>query len=172
MDESQKIDALQQAYCDDEKIRQILDVFAGYQNSVRTVNVDIILTKIGGSNIKQREIVARLKYLQELGFGSFRKGARQHRSRFEFPRSKGPRYIALFGQGSDEKDLPDDTSEDFMTEDGASDAGNDQKFITHKFQLRERAEVTFSLPRNLTMIEANRLCLWIRSLPFDGNDEA
>lgn len=172
MNESQEqIDALQQAYRDDDRMRQILDAFAGYQNSMRTVNVDVIWNRIGRSNIKRSQIVAALKRLQELGFGTYTKGAHQYPSRFGFPRSKGPLWIALLAQGSDEEDLPDDTSEEIMTDDGKPSAGIDQNLIVHKFRLREDAEVAFSIPGNLTLVEAKRLCLWIKSLPLDGDGE-
>lgn len=171
MDESQQqIDDLKQAYRDDDGVRQILDAFATYQNSMRTVNVDVIWNKVGRQNIKRSKVVAALKRLQELNFGTYTKGAHQYPSRFGFPRSKGPLWVALLAQGSEEEDLPDDTS-DLTLEDETFDAGNDGNLIVHKLRLREDTEVAFSLPKNLTPIEAKRLCLWIKSIPLSGDGE-
>jgi hypothetical protein len=86
-------------------------------------------------------MTAALKRLQELGFGTYIKGAHQYPSRFGFPRSKGPLWIALLAQGSDEEDLPDDTFDDIMAEGSTLDAGGDGNLIAHKFRLRGDTEV-------------------------------
>lgn len=174
MDESQEqIEALQQAYQNDDEMRHVLDAFSRYQNSMRTVNVDVIWNRVGRGKIKRSQVVTALKRLQELGFGTYTKGAKGHPSRFGFPRAKGPLWISLRAQGEKEEDLPDDTTDDPTIFEGFDDinAGGDPSSVIHRFRLRQDKEVVFNLPADLTFIEAKRLSLWLKSIPFDSDGD-
>lgn len=171
MNESQQqVEALRQAYGDDEGMRQVLEAFSKYQNSMRTVNVDVIWSRIGRSNTKRSQIVAALKRLQELGFGTYTKGAHQYPSRFGFPRSKGPLWLAGLAEGRDEEDLPDDTSDNQSIDEDDFPTSDDGD-VVHKFRLRHEKEIFIALPIDLTSKEGKRLSLWLKSLPFDSDGE-
>lgn len=177
MDETEEqIKALQQAYRENDGMQKVLDAFATYQNSMRTVNVDVIWNKVARTSppIKRSEVVGALKSLGELDFGVYTKGAHGYPSRFTFPRSKGPLWVSLLAQGeTEEEDLPDDTSEtpiDWSLNDETIDAGSLGNLVVHKIRLRENVGTSLSLPHDLTQTEAKRLCLWIRSIPLIDED--
>lgn len=172
MDESdEQVEALQAAYSSEDHIRKVLDVFATYKNAMRTVNVDVVWTKAGGrASLNRSEVVAALKRLQELGFGTYTKGAHGYPSRFGFRPLRGPLWVALLAQGSDAEDLPDDPGELPGEESWESlEPGALEGWVDHKFRLRQDVEISFSLPGNLSSKEANRLSLWVKCIPLDGD---
>lgn len=173
MEESdEQVEALQAAYTSEDHTRKVLDVFAKYKNAMRAVNVDVVWAKAGGrASLKRSEVVAALKRLQELGFGTYTKGAHGYASRFGFRPSRGPLWLALLAQGSDEEDLPDDPGE-LPGEDSWESLDEPEAlegWVAHKFRLRQDVEISFSLPGNLSSKEAKRLSLWVKCIPLDGD---
>ncbi|MDN7845788.1 hypothetical protein QZM05_22610 [Burkholderia multivorans] len=178
MEENQdQIDALQQAYQDDGVMTQVMNAFGKYKNAMREVPVDRIWDRIGRGAVKRSDVVAALKQLQELGFGSYTKGAHGYASRFGFARSQGPLRLSMLARGiEEEEDLPDDFYAEgdelkSSTADLAIDSMGDAESVTHRFLLRQDLEVAFSLPADLSFKEAKRLSLWLKSIPFDSDGE-
>jgi hypothetical protein len=176
MEENQEqIDALQQAYQDGAAMAQVMNAFGKYRNAMREVTVDRIWDRIGRGAVRRSDIVAALKQLQELGFGSYTKGAHGYASRFGFARSQGPLRLSMLARGiAEEEDLPDDfypEGEELKADADAIDSMGDGDSVTHRFLLRQDREVAFSLPADLTFKEAKRLSLWLKSIPFDSDGE-
>lgn len=175
MSESKKqLQQLQQAFQEDAGMQAVINAFSTYQYAVSEVNVDRIWSKAGRSMVKRSRIVAALKMLQELGFGTYIKGAHGHPSRFGFAHLQRPDRLALQATGAEDDELPDDFSTTGPDEALRSMPGQlasleeNSNHVAHRFRLRESIDVVFSLPRDLTYQEAKRLSLWIKSLPFDS----
>jgi hypothetical protein len=178
MEENQEqVDVLQQAYQDDGVMAQVMNAFGKYRNAMREVTVDRIWDRIGRGAVRRSDIVAALKQLQELGFGSYTKGAHGYASRFGFARSQGPLRLSMLARGiAEEEDLPDDFyPEGDEIKSGAADLAidsmGDGDSVTHRFLLRQDLEVAFSLPADLTFKEAKRLSLWLKSIPIDSDGD-
>lgn len=170
MDASQEqIISLQYEYQNDNAMEQVLDAFSKYMNSMRVVTVDRIWNRVGTNKIKRSQVVSALKKLHSLEFGIYTKGVKGYASRFTFPIAKGPLWLSLLAQGGEEDDLPDDTSNDFIVNE--DETGDDNDLVSHKFLLRNNSEIIFNLPSDLTIIEAKRLGLWLKSIPFDSDGE-
>ncbi len=179
MEENQEqIEALQQAYQDDAVMAQVMNAFARYKNAMREVPVDRIWDRVGRGSVRRAEIVAALKQLQDLGFGSYTKGAHGYASRFGFARAQGPLRLSMLARGiAEEEDLPDDfypEGEERKTgeiDPLGIDLADGEESVTHRFLLRQDLEVEFSLPADLSFKEAKRLSLWLKSIPFDSDGE-
>lgn len=179
MEENQEqIETLQQAYQDDAVMAQVMNAFGKYKNAMREVAVDRIWDRIGRGAVRRSDIVAALKQLQELGFGSYTKGAHGYASRFGFARSQGPLRLSMLARGiAEEEDLPDDFYSEVEERKPSEldppgiDFAGDEESVTHRFLLRQDLEVAFSLPADLTFKEAKRLSLWLKSIPFDSDGD-
>jgi DNA-binding MarR family transcriptional regulator len=160
--------ALRRLYRSDKAAKALLDHLAGRErNWGEEVDVDRLAAKV---EVPRPDVVRALKAFEEVGLGRYISGRRGLKSRFR-------RYVDLLvvaryasGQAGD----IDEVSLAAASEDEALDATgalsdvsrNGSSDLTHRFQLRPDAPISFDLPRDLTSSEADRLANYIRTLPF------
>ena len=153
----------------DECANALFSYFSGREKDSSTSKVDRLLAVVrrkDGEAFGRRELISVLKHLGEFDCGTFYTGRKGHPSRFEW--SVGLRSLgsaALGGSGQIAYLESDDTLIDddglILIEPETSEG------IRHQYKLREDFTVAFRLPADISKREADRLSMFISSLPFD-----
>jgi hypothetical protein len=155
---------LREIYERDDAARRLFDNFAKRHNDYR---VTTVATAVRLTDTSESEIKSLFKELTELGVGKYMVSRRGSKSRIEWIYSM--KNLGEYAQGKTfqlepiNNSLPDDS------ETGLSDEldADDNELPTHNYLLRTGLRIEFRLPADITAKEAERLALFIRSLPFD-----
>jgi hypothetical protein len=152
---------LKELYEDSEIAKTFLDHMAARKRNQSETKVDRALDIFSkeGFNFARGDIVGLFQRLQDASCGQFVVGRRGWRSRFVW--SVGSLSASRLASGEMQE------VEDIIT-DEEYDAGDEQEeLISHSFNLRPDLEVTMNLPADLSTKEAERLSLFVRSLPME-----
>ena len=117
---------------------------------------------------ERKDVVELFKELEDLQLGHFIPGRRGAQSRFEWRVRLTDVARAAFGEideieEADHDDLDDET-EVVIEED--TDANTDNFMLEHTFALRADLHIKLTLPADLSEKEADRLSMFIKTLPF------
>jgi hypothetical protein len=116
-----------------------------------------------GAGLERAYVILAMRELDQLRFGKFTVGRRNHESRMTWEVSLGDLGKVAQGLAAD--------FEDPVLSHGVAQApdvpGAGSNEILHVFHLRPELRVSLRLPSNLTAAEARRLADFVLSLPFD-----
>lgn len=158
--------------CDSKPVAShIFDYLVSYQRSDYEILVEELQDYFHetGRTFARQDIIDIFKELEKFGCGEFVAGRRTKKSRFKarFP-------LNIIGQQADETEPSQESSQKSEYEEQVSIAKqisqNNENItqIPHSFALRPNFHVELKLPINFTDSEAERLCKFIKTLPF-GN---
>lgn len=149
---SETIERLKQLYGSDADFKTLCNWMAEREN-------DSSETKAERASqvtlIPYSRVVALFRELEDFDCGKLIEGRKGRKTRFSW--EYGLRSIGQCAKGMSVSltPSPDD-----------SDDAIDSKIITHSFQLRPKCAVSVALPADLSTSEAERLALWVKTLPF------
>jgi hypothetical protein len=156
-----QVPELRRLYAADDAVRFVLDHFANRDRNQNTSTVRRVEQNLlrDGKAISRADIVRAFKSLETAGCGTFKAGRWQHESRFEWQIPSKSAGQAAAGEINDlDGEVPPPEIDD-----------RDDELTEHSYWLRPPAlQVKFSLPNDLTSIEADRLARFIRTLPSQG----
>lgn len=140
-----------------EAAARLFEVFSSRKYDSRETTVARAAAKAGAD---YSTMLSVFRELGNLGAGRFVQGRHGYPSRIEWKFSI--RSLGAVAKG--EKAAPDQVSADAVEDE--ADEEEREGVLTHEFQLRDGLKAQFNLPANLTEKEADRLSLFIKSLPF------
>jgi DNA-binding MarR family transcriptional regulator len=138
--------------------KAFLERLANRTRSSRFTTVEHVIRFTRGT---RKDVVELFKSLEELGLGAFIPGRRGGQSRFEW-------HVRLTDVGQaaigEVEEIEQATEHELEEEDEEDE--EEEGMVSHEYTLRPGAKVEFSLPSNLTQKEADRLAMFIKTLPF------
>lgn len=152
---------LKELYEGSEVAQAFLDHMAVRQRNQSETKVDRILVILSdeGFDFARGDIVRLFQRLQDAGCGQFVIGRRGWPSRFVWNVGSLAASRLASGEVQEVEDV---------TTDEEDDGGDEQEeFTSHSFNLRPDLVVTMDLPADLSTKEAERLSLFVRSLPME-----
>jgi hypothetical protein len=158
--ENTDIQELRRIYEENHNAKVLCDYLADRGKALSRSPVDGLLSRLGrhGAKIRRPDLIKLLKEFERLQLGEFLAGRRGKPSRFKWKAdsisvgkvaSGTAEELAWLGTGSAE-----------------SETEAEIEMLTHLYRLRMGLTLNLVLPANLTTEEAERLCLFIRSIPF------
>lgn len=159
--------ALRNLYQKNPVAGAMLDEFAGRERNRTETKVDNLLyLTVENRPIKRGEIIRVFQELEAIGCGSFVVGRKGHGSRFEWTVG-----LPSVGKAAAGEDLPVEAiSDEERQEEAAQVPEGERKLYT--FPLRPNMDVRLELPLDLSLAEASRLSDFIKSLPFNRDENA
>lgn len=156
------VEGLRKLYRDNVLARQLLDHFASRNYNQKETRVERVLQLAadGGGEVSRTDVIDVLKTLAELGCGQFLVGRRGRPTRIAWTTDMVTVGKLATGEVAHESAGVSSPAESDETEQWA-------EFMGHTFHLRPDFEIELELPVDLTKSEAERLALFVRSLPFD-----
>jgi hypothetical protein len=151
-------------YRTDPVARRLFDWLAVRQNDATETTVERAAAK---SVTSYSEMLRLFKKIEDLGIGTFIEGRRGHKSRITWLYS-----VRSIGEAAREEvgDLrgiePGKVDNEGDEPENEEHAHSSSQSFCHRLQLRTDFEVCVDLPRDLTQKEAERIAVWVRSLPF------
>jgi len=162
------LEALRLSYQTIPELAAICDELGNRQNNRQMTNIKSFLSKLNQNSIEpilQGKLIAAFRELERLDCGEYVEGRRGYKSRFVWNSDFGSLSIcrAAFGEM-----LSTPQDEDSQDDDTGYNGDNEHMTdLDHQFHLRDTYQVEISLPVNLTVAEAKRLAMFIKSLPLD-----
>ncbi len=118
------------------------------------------------ANASRSDVVELFRQMEELDLGVYRLGRRGQPTRFEWSVAMVETARAALGEGDDV--LPLEDSELYIEENSEEEEEEEEgDHIEHRYVLRRDLTAHFSLPADLTKVEAERLSKFILTLPLD-----
>lgn len=156
-------EALRELYTSSEVAKAFFDHMASRQRRQSETRVHRILEVLNrdGFDFSRRDIVDLFKSLQEIGCGRFYPGRHSWPSRHVWGEVNSLAVARLAIGEEDETELLEDGGE---AEDMYEDEGS---LLTHTFNLRSDLAIKIHLPSDLSVNEAERLSLFVKSLPME-----
>lgn len=149
-------------YQSDETARALFDHFAGRKNKANETTADAVVSATGAW---RADGVNLLKKLSELGLGQYYIGRRGSPTRIEW--LYDIRNLGRVAQGAPLALIPSDSENSEAEEEAiAAVSSSPKETIHHSHQLRSNFQIQIALPADLTDREAERIGVWVRSLPF------
>lgn len=148
-----------------EIANRFFEDLAQREKNYRATSVERARAITGG---KRSDVIDLFRDMERVGLGDFVIGRRGGKSRFEWKVGMVDAGRVATGESSTVADIGESEYEvDTTVEIEDVDDGGD--LISHSFMLRKgRDPVVFSLPEDLTQLEARRLSAFISSLPFEA----
>jgi hypothetical protein len=158
--DQEKISKIQALYQADLIAKKFFDFAATRERSSETT-VRRVASHLSEGN---RQVIKLFKKLEEIGLGTFVVGRHGAKSRFRWLFSlpsvgKVARMETKKLEEINPEPGPESESED------QADA-SDKEVITHSYQIRRDVAVRIALPYDLNEKEAERMAIWIRTLPL------
>ncbi len=159
------LEALRSSYQNIPELAAICDELGNRQNNQRSTMIKSFLDKLnrnGADTIHQWKLIAAFRELERLDCGKYIEGRHGYKSRFEWNSEFGSLSIcrAAFGETLS-------TQQDEELQDDEETYVDESPELDHQFHLRDTYQVEISLPVNLTVGEAERLAMFIKSLPLE-----
>lgn len=162
---------LRRLYSEDGCAKAILDHAAGRKKNSGKTDVDrleAVLRQESGK-FSRREIISTLKQLEKLHCGVFIIGRRGQPSRFEWT-------VEMIGLGKTAQGEQAEvgflgTSDQEVEEAEERQPESNAETLKHFFMLRPHFSVVLNLPRDLSTKESLRLAEFIKTLPFNAEDQ-
>ena len=158
---------LKKLYRNNESARKLLDYLGARKNNMNQTTVDRLVSALSNDGVTRGQVIGALKELAKLLYGEFKNGRKGQQSRMLWRFGTVSLGQAASGKGMIVKEILPDCEEDEVEPQGLSDPG--PSFMSVAYPLRVDLVTEFSLPKNLTQKEANRLADFIRTLPFGEN---
>ena len=129
------------------------------QNETKLLRLLAQIQNDDDSSLKKHELIAAFRVLEDVECGKYIAGRHGWPSRFLWSVKSLDACLAAQGEETDVAPVEElaDTEDD----------GGDTDLIDHAFNLREDFPVELSLPIDLTTNEAERLALFMKSLPLE-----
>jgi hypothetical protein len=164
-------DELRGLYKNNKCAQAVLDVFASRKKKSHKTDVDRLEFVLQQAEHKfmRREVIAVLKQLQKLRCGEFIPGRRGQPSRFEWSVDMVELGKAAQGEQVLVTSLSDSAEE--LEEFGKPEPESEITTLRHVFMLRHDFSVVLNLPKNFSGKESQRLSEFIRTLPFNTEDQ-
>jgi len=134
---------------------RLFESFAARKNDATETTVDRAAYLAGAD---YTSMVKVFKDLATLGVGRFIPGRHSYPSRMEWSFSIRSLGKVATGSGSALQDVAPGATADIPEA--------DPNRLKHEFRLRDGFKVILELPADITEKEADRLALWVKSLPF------
>ena len=156
------IEGFKKSYSANDVARAFCDHMASRQRNQSETKLRRIsgLLKNDGFEVKKSELINVFRKLEEFGCGQYVEGRHGWPSRFVWKVDSLSACRAASGETSVVKPLPE------VGDESASDVD----MLTHTFNLRADLPIDFSLPIDLTTLEAGRLANFIKALPLEEYD--
>lgn len=153
-------EALKELYEESDVAKAFLDHMASRQRGQSETKVDRILRVLNdeGFEFSRGDIVALFHKLEEIECGQFVVGRHGWPSRFVWNTNSLTVSRLASGEGQEAAEVEEEEEELLEEED---------ELLTHTFNLRPDLVITISLPADLTTKEAERLSLFVKSLPME-----
>ena len=150
------MDSLKEIYRSNAVARAFLDHAARRSYDQQETKVDRALINMteDGHQFDRKDIVDLFKRFETLGYGNFVIGRRGQPSRFIWNISLISAGKAATGEASSVVDI---NEEETVPE-----------ILLHTYHLRSDMQIDLSLPIDLTLREAERLAMFVRSLPLEA----
>ena len=155
--ETQLAEKLQNLFTESEIARDLFEAFSRRIKDSKQTTVERAANIVSCEYVEMRDIMMRLG---DMGVGEYIMGRKGHPSRIAWNYSI--RSLGEVAAGT--SDNPAGIGHDADVEDGTSDETG--KLISHAFQLREDCQIELNLPADLTTREAERLALFIKTVPY------
>ncbi|MEA2559563.1 MAG: hypothetical protein QOH06_1067 [Acidobacteriota bacterium] len=149
---------LKTLYAKDNVAKAFFDHMAARKRNQAETKVDRVLVVLANEGLSRGDVVELFKGLEEVGCGQFVIGRRGWPSRFVWSVSS----LAASHLATGEVALMED-----VTADSAEESEEADEFLSHTFNLRPDLPITLDLPADLSVKEAERLALFVRSLPME-----
>jgi len=168
--EELNVQGLKRLLNDGVVVRTLLSYVANNGDvSVTTVEeLNSILNKKGIA-LEHHKQVKLLQQLAKLGCGDYRNGRKNHHTRIMWRSLQ--RIGDVVKESLEETDVRE-TKEEGDARKQSTLEGIRGKMLSHVYPLRPDLPVEFSLPENLTQVEASRLARHIEPLPFSQGSVA
>lgn len=156
------IDSIKTLYTASSVARKFFDHMACRKRNQGETSVDRIceLLSVDSGEVGRKEVVDLFQDLARLGCGQFVRGRKGYRSRLVW--SVGSLQLAKIATGEMSAELIPDNDDS-----NCSDESDESETFMHAYILRESFSVSLELPSDLTRSEAERLAMFIRSLPME-----
>lgn len=161
---------LRRLYSEGGCVKAVLDHAAARKKNSGKTDVDRleIVLRQEGEKFSRREIIAALKQLEELHCGFFVVGRRGLPSRFEWD-------VEMVGLGKaaqgEQTEVDILGAGDQIEEIEGLDAGKNAETLRHVFMLRPHFSIVLNLPKDFTAKESLRLAEFIKTLPFNAEEQ-
>jgi hypothetical protein len=162
MSPSPKLEAVRKLYEKDEVAQAFLDHCAERKNNQRESKIHNVMKIVreAGHEVSRSKIVALFKNLQSCGCGEMVLGRWQYPTRFVWNCAMTSVGRAVAGEEQQIEEFPPESEESEET----------VELLVHTFHLRPKLQVELELPKDLTGEEAERLALYMKTLPFDSEE--
>jgi hypothetical protein len=149
---------LRESYQGNPTAKVIFDYLATRSKNRAVTGIDRLLSSLArqGQEVSRAELIRLLRWLEDLGCGTFVTGRKGHPSRFEWSVSFTDLSRAAAGKQVGVEAMSEGKDEE--SEDG---------LLVHTFVLRPGLPVTISLPTDFSSGEALRLSEFVKTLPFE-----
>ncbi|HAD82794.1 MAG: hypothetical protein A2509_07425 [Candidatus Edwardsbacteria bacterium RIFOXYD12_FULL_50_11] len=154
---------LRTLYQKNEIAHLFFDYIANRKNNASESRIHRIISNIkqGNNDISRSQVIELLKELENIGCGEFVAGRHGWPSRFVWNVGMISVGKIARGESQEAEELP----EEIETQE------EDIEMIAHAYFLRANMQIEIELPDNLTKSEANRMAEFIKSLPFENNEQ-
>lgn len=163
--ENKQIQELRELYETEENSQPFFRYLASRKKGrIRTCSVKAFHNSLikQGSELTHSQVVKLFKHLDALGFGQFFVGRHGKPSRLRWKADSVSVGLAATRKADNIIWLENQVGDEVET-------GEEMELLTHTFRLRRNLTVNFTLPSDLTKVEAQRLAGFIVTLPF-GED--
>lgn len=144
--------------------------FQNIKGRTKNYSITTVQRAVRLTGAERKEVVEMFKKLQDLGLGEFIVGRRNSPSRFAWTVGMVETAKDVFEKQDDTPIKPLPKAELEMLEEEPEDLEEEEEeeegFTRHTFQLRKNLAVHFSLPSDLTPLEAKRLAILLTALPL------
>ena len=153
-------------YKSNETVRKLLDYFTNLTNNKISSPVDTLLAVLtrNGHAVTRGQLIEALRGLADLKCGTFKIGRKGHQSRMLWSVEVVSLGKAAAGYSTAVNSIEGEALDETVPLLNEVNASQDSMRLT--YPLRQNLTVAFSLPKNLTQKEANRLADFIKTLPF------
>ncbi|WP_127475145.1 hypothetical protein [Sulfurivermis fontis] len=157
-----KEEDLKDLYGKSEVAKAFLDHMASRQRAQSETKVDRILRVLNdeGFEFSRGDIVDLFQKLEEIECGQFVVGRHGWPSRFVWNASSLTVSRMASGEGPELTEIEENEEAEELPEE-------EEELLTHTFNLRPDLTITIDLPQDLTAKEAERLSLFVKSLPME-----
>ncbi|CAM2065749.1 hypothetical protein SCOR_10220 [Sulfidibacter corallicola] len=155
------LEDLKKLYKEDKIAQGFFDIIAQRKRGRKVTDVNQVIKMLKKEDVKvnRQDASSLLRTLEKIGCGKYIPGRHSYRSRIEWDVSMISVGRAASGESEEVEEFDEDIND---VESG---------LLAHSFHLRSDLTVEFELPVDFTKSDADRLASFIRTLPFDLDDD-
>lgn len=148
------VDELREVYLNLPSAKPIFDDFANRTNNQRLTKVEQLLNRLRDESVMRAHVIKLFRRLEELNHGKFIEGRKGHPSRFIWSSSQIDVGKAAQGQDGTIKPVPIDAEAEAIVD----------EVRQYSIFLRSGMDAKISLPADLSLSEAERLCAFLKAI--------